>query len=267
LGSSDGFEAPADGFEPPTAGFEASADGFKPSVARLEGLGGGLRALARAQFVPCGGLCSTVIPCVTAIDSPSLTTRIVTDRLVLRPPRPSDVPELRRLMRANADHLRPWESAPTPGEDPTSLTAIANRVTRQRRDWKRGDAYGLLLTLREKGEPIVGRINLGGVLRGAFQNAYVGYWIDREHQSRGLTSEGLIGAFAFAFGVAKLHRLQIAIMPRNAPSLRVMEKVGVRREGIAERYLRIAGKWEDHAIYGVTGEEWERMRRERALEG
>ena len=199
-----------------------------------------------------------------AIDSPSLTTRVVTDRLVLRPPRPSDVPELRRLLRANADHLRPWEPSPTPGEDPTSLTAVANRVTRQRRDWKRGDAFALLLTLREPGEPVVGRINLGGVLHGAFQNAHVGYWIDREHQRRGLVSEGVIGAFAFAFGVAKLHRLQIAIMPANVASLRVMEKVGARREGFAERYLRIAGRWEDHVIFGVTSEDWERMRKTEA---
>lgn len=196
-----------------------------------------------------------------AIDSPSLTTRIVTDRLVLRPARASDVPELRHLLRVNAEHLRPWEPAPAPGEDPTSLTAIANRVTSQRRDWKRGDSYALLLTLRERGEPIVGRINLGGVLRGAFQNAHVGYWIDRDHQRRGLTSEGVLGAFAFAFGTARLHRLQIAIMPRNVASLRVMEKVGARKEGFADRYLRIAGNWEDHVIFAVTSEDWERIRK------
>jgi [ribosomal protein S5]-alanine N-acetyltransferase len=199
---------------------------------------------------------------VTAIDSPSLTTRIVTDRLVLRPPRASDVPELRRLLRANAEHLRPWEPSPAPGEDPTSLTAVANRVTRQRRDWKRGDSYALLLTSRERGEPILGRINLGGVLHGAFQNAHIGYWIDHDHQRRGLISEGVVGAFAFAFGVAMLHRVQIAIMPRNAGSLRVMEKIGARKEGFAERYLRIAGQWEDHIIFAVTSEDWDRMRKD-----
>ena len=180
-----------------------------------------------------------------AIASPSLTTRVVTERLVLRPPRASDVPELRKVLRANVDHLRPWEPAPTPGEDPTSLTAVTNRVTRQRRDWKRGDSFMLLVTLRARGEPIVGRITLGGVLRGAFQNAYVGYWIDREHQGRGLMTEAVKGTLAFAFEAARLHRVQIAIMSRNAPSLRVMEKLGVRKEGVAERYLEIAGQWED----------------------
>ncbi len=188
--------------------------------------------------------------------SPSLTTRVVTARLVLRPPRPADVPELRHLLRANVDHLRPWEPAPIPGEDPTSLTVLANRITRQRRDWKRDHSYALLVTLRAPGESIIGRVTLGGVLRGAFQNAYLGYWIDREHQRQGLMTEAVGGALAFAFGVAGLHRVQIAIMPRNPGSLRVMEKIGVRREGLSERYLRIAGGWEDHVVFAITAEEW-----------
>ena len=189
--------------------------------------------------------------------SPSLTTRVVTERLILRPPRSSDVPELRRLLRANGDHLRPWEPAPSTTEDPTSLTAVTNRVTRHRRDWKRGDAFVLLLTLRAPGETIVGRITLGGILRGAFQNAYVGYWIDREHQGKGLMTEGMRGALGFGFGPGRLHRIQIAIMPRNAASLRVVAKLGIRREGLAERYLQIAGGWEDHVIFAITREEWD----------
>jgi ribosomal-protein-alanine N-acetyltransferase len=199
---------------------------------------------------------------VNAVDTPSLSTRVLTARLVLRPPRPADVPELRQLLRANVDHLRPWEPTSSASEDPTSLTVVTNRVTRQRRDWKRGDSYTLLLTLRERGERIVGRVNLGGVLRGAFQNAYVGYWIDREHQGRGLMTEGLRGAISFAFEAAKLHRLQIAIMPRNAASLRVATKAGGRREGLAERYLQIAGEWEDHIIFAITREDWSAARPE-----
>ncbi len=188
---------------------------------------------------------------------PSLSTRVVTDRLVLRAPRPSDVPELRKVLRANADHLRPWEPAPTSGEDPTSITVISRLIARQRSEWRHDRAYPLLVTLREKGEPIVGRLTLGGVQRGAFQNAYVGYWIDRDHQKKGYTSEAVVGASAFAFGVAKLHRLQIAIMPKNGASLRVMEKVGARRIGVAEKYLKIAGKWEEHVLFAITIEDWE----------
>jgi ribosomal-protein-alanine N-acetyltransferase len=187
---------------------------------------------------------------------PSLSTRLVTDRLILRPPRTTDVPELRRALRANAEHLRPWSVANAPGEDPTSLAWVSRAVIRQRREWKRGMSFVLLLTRREDEDRIVGRIALGGVLRGAFQNAYLGYWIDGELQGRGLMTEAVRAATGFAFGAAGLHRVQAAVMPRNAASLRVLEKVGYRREGLAARYLCIAGAWEDHVIFAMTTEEW-----------
>jgi ribosomal-protein-alanine N-acetyltransferase len=188
--------------------------------------------------------------------SPPLTTRVVTDRLVLRPPRTTDVPELRRVLRANAEHLRPWSVAPSPGEDPTSLTSVSGTVLRNRRDWKRGQSFVLLAAARDGEDRILGRVALGGVLLGAFQNAHLGYWIDAEHQGRGLMTEAVRAATTFAFKTAGLHRVQAAVMPRNTGSQRVLEKAGYRREGVAERYLFIAGRWEDHLLFAVTGEEW-----------
>jgi ribosomal-protein-alanine N-acetyltransferase len=187
---------------------------------------------------------------------PPLTTRITTPRLVLRPPRTTDVTELRRVLRANAEHLKRWTPAPAPGEDPTSLTAISKMVLRHRREWKRAESFVLMMTKPEPGEPIIGRIALGGVMRGAFQNTYLGYWIDKDHQGRGLMTEAVVAAVDLALVGAGLHRVQAAVMPVNPASMRVLEKVGFRREGFAERYLCIAGKWEDHALFAVTREEW-----------
>jgi [ribosomal protein S5]-alanine N-acetyltransferase len=187
---------------------------------------------------------------------PPLAVRLETERLVLRTPRTGDVAELRRRLRKNAAHLRPWTPEPRPGEDPTSLTALSKAVARERREWKRGDAFVLLATPRGKEDAIVGRIRFGGVMRGAFLNAYLGYWIDAEHEGRGLMTEAVTAAVDFAFTVVGLHRIQAAVMPRNAASTRVVEKVGFRREGYAERYLAIAGKWEDHLIFALTAEEW-----------
>jgi ribosomal-protein-alanine N-acetyltransferase len=180
----------------------------------------------------------------------------VTRRLVLRPPRTTDVPEIRRALRHNAAHLRPWSPAPAPGEDPASLTSISKAVLRHRREWKRGEAFVLFVTPREHENVIIGRVGLGGVMRGVFQNAYLGYWIDVDHQGRGLMTEAVIATTTFALDALGLHRLQAAVMPRNARSLRVLEKAGYRREGLAERYLCITGQWEDHVIFGVTKEEW-----------
>jgi ribosomal-protein-alanine N-acetyltransferase len=187
---------------------------------------------------------------------PSLGTRIATERLVLRPPRTSDVPELRRALRTNEAHLRPWSVAPAPGEDPASLTSVSRAVLRHRREWKRGQSFVLFVTPREDEARIIGRVALGGILRGAFQNAYLGYWIDGERQGHGLMTEAVCAATTFAFGAGGLHRVQAAVMPRNKASLRVMEKSGYRREGSAARYLCIAGTWEDHVLFAVTIEEW-----------
>jgi ribosomal-protein-alanine N-acetyltransferase len=182
--------------------------------------------------------------------------RIECDQLVLRPPRASDVPEVRRLLRKNIDHLRAWSPIPRSGEDPSSLTEISKAILRQRRDWTRGEAFVFFMTSRAEREAVIGRIALGGVMRGAFLNAYLGYWIDVDHQARGHTTEAVAEVVSFAFRTAGLHRVQAAVMPRNAASLRVLAKVGFRKEGESSRYLQIAGQWEDHHLFAVTAEEW-----------
>ncbi len=188
---------------------------------------------------------------------PALSTRIVTERLVLRPARTSDVPEMRRALRANVEHLRPWSVAPAPREDPAGLASVSGAVLRQRREWKHGQSFVLFVSPRAAEARIIGRITLGGIVRGAFQNAHLGYWIDAGHQGRGLMTEAVRAVTTFAFGSAGLHRVQAAVMPTNKASLRVLEKVGYRREGSAARYLCIAGAWEDHVLFAVTVEDWQ----------
>ena len=60
-----------------------------------------------------------------------------------------------------------------------------------------------------------------------------------------------------AFEDLHLHRVQISIIPRNTASRRVVEKLEIRDEGVAQRYLEINGVWEDHIRYAITVEEWD----------
>lgn len=158
-------------------------------------------------------------------------------------------------MRHNHVHLKPWNPAPRPGEDPTSITEISNTVLRQRREWKNGRTFAFMISPKDDPSRFIGKIALNGVMRGAMHGAYLGYWMDVDSQNGGLCTEGIRAVMDFAFGPAALHRLQAAIMPRNARSLRVIEKLGFRREGYAERYLQIAGRWEDHILFARTSEE------------
>ena len=73
------------------------------------------------------------------------------------------------------------------------------------------------------------------------------------HAGQALRRRGGGGACAeFAFEQLRLHRLEICIVPRNDNSRRVMEKLAIREEGVARRYLEINGTWEDHVRYGIT---------------
>jgi ribosomal-protein-alanine N-acetyltransferase len=107
-----------------------------------------------------------------------------------------------------------------------------------------------------------GEVSLGSVQRGPFQSAFVGYWVDEGHAGRGLVPEGVALLLRYGFEELRLHRLEAAIVPRNAPSRRVAEKLGLRDEGTALRFLQIRGTYEDHVRYAITAEEWDRRRTE-----
>ncbi len=195
-------------------------------------------------------------------EGPSLRTTLETARLSVRPPRSRDVALLLAAQRRNEAHLRPWSPLRAEGEHRPSLVTVAKDVAMARRCWRRDDAYTFYLFDREGAEsgahpgPVVGRVTLGSVLRGPFQNSFLGYWLDVSQQRRGLMTEAVGAVVGFAFGVLALHRVQASIMPRNLSSVRVVEKLGFRHEGVSRRYLHIAGNWEDHAIYAITCEEW-----------
>ena len=184
-------------------------------------------------------------------------------RIELRPLELADFEGWREVRRRCADWLVKWEPAPPPGQ--TDVTnnpqAFAARCGARRREWQLGTGFGFGIFVDDR---FVGEININSVQRGPFQNAYVGYWIDQERAGNGFVPEALVTVARFAFEDLALHRLQIAIIPRNLASRRVVEKLAIREEGTALRYLEINGVWEDHVRYGLTVEEWAQRRAELA---
>ena len=181
-------------------------------------------------------------------------------RLLLRPLVSDDFDWWRDVRRRSADWLLQWEPRPPPGtpDSSTSAAAFAARCSARQREWQLGAGYGFGIFV--DGAGFAGEINLSGVQRGPFQNAYVGYWVDRFHAGQGYVPEAFVVLARFAFEDLRLHRLQVAIIPRNRPSRRVVEKLELREEGMAERYLEINGVWEDHLRYAMTAEEWDQRR-------
>ena len=192
----------------------------------------------------------------------TLTTQLVSDRLVLRAFRTDDVRALRAFATGNADYLRPWSPRPLPGSSPTSLVDLAKKIAAARADWRADRGYqfaGFDRRPAERGRrtpPLVARVSLNNVVRGVFQNAYLGYMIAESHQGLGLAREAVRAVLDFAFRTAELHRIQAAIMPHNERSLRLVRALGFREEGRAQGYLMIDGAWRDHLVFAVTREDW-----------
>jgi len=177
-------------------------------------------------------------------------------RIDLRPLKASDWEAWRAVRVRSRDWLEPWEplgepGAPDPAVDPDAFKARCGAWERQRHF---DAAYGFGIFLR-KGA-FIGEVSLGSVQRGPFQSANVGYWIDEQHAGHGYMPEAVAVVLRFAFDQLGLHRVEAAIVPRNARSRRVAEKLGMRDEGTSERFLQIRGVWEDHVRYAITAEEW-----------
>lgn len=181
--------------------------------------------------------------------------RLTGRRILLRPLVLSDFPEWTEVRTRAEEWLTRWEPTRPPNQpDPyRDRNAFAIRCSARRREREAGVGFGFGIFVDDR---FRGEINISAIQRGAFQSAYVGYWIDEAVAGRGLMPEAVVVICRFAFEDLHLHRLQIAVVPRNTASRRVPEKLGIRNEGIAERYLEIAGVWEDHVRYAITAEEW-----------
>lgn len=101
---------------------------------------------------------------------------------------------------------------------------------------------------------IIGSVTLSNIVRGPFLSCTLGYRLDDSERNQGLVSEAITRLIAYAFEELGLHRIEANIMPRNAASRRVTEKFGFHNEGLALRYLRINGKWEDHIRMALLNE-------------
>ena len=128
----------------------------------------------------------------------------------------------------------PWE--PQRAASQPDLTrdaaAFAARCTARDRDRTADSAYAFGLFVDQR---FAGEVNLNNIVRGALQSGTVGYWIDRGRAGQGYVAEGVVVLARFAFEQLHLHRLEVCIVPRNTNSRRVMEKLGLRCEGLSEQ--------------------------------
>lgn len=172
------------------------------------------------------------------------------DRIFLRAPGPKDRDEFIALNKVSAEFYRGLVSAPTGPQ--------------QFRDYlkKSGRADSDYFLIRDNQDgAIVGAINLSQIIRGVFQNAYLGYFIGAPFAGRGYMGEAVEVLLRYAFRHLKLHRIEANVQPYNAASIALVKRAGFTKEGYSRRYLKICGRWRDHERWAIIAEDWRAKKR------
>jgi ribosomal-protein-alanine N-acetyltransferase len=176
----------------------------------------------------------------------------------LSPMRMRDRAAWERVRMANSAWLRPWEATLPPGAQvgPASYGGLVRSLTRQAREGRMLPWLVFYDTSGGRGRPdLAGQLTVSGIVGGSASWGQIGYWVDQRLAGRGIIPTAVALAVDYCFDVMRLHRIEIAIRPENEKSLRVVEKLGFRPEGLRPRYLHIDGVWRDHLVFALNAEE------------
>lgn len=174
---------------------------------------------------------------------------LVHGEVTVRPVRLRDAPALERELAANRRWLRPWEATIPGGGGVGDVRSGIRALLRHAR------AGGGLPFVVAVGDELAGQLNVSGISHGSLSSATIGYWIAERFAGRGATTAAVALVSDHLFFALGLHRVEICIRPENRPSLRVVEKLGFRYEGLRRRYIHIDGGWRDHFCFALTAED------------
>jgi ribosomal-protein-alanine N-acetyltransferase len=173
--------------------------------------------------------------------------------VALRAPAMGDFPQWADLREQSRGYLTPWE--PIWPSDDLTRSGFRRRLRRYAEDAAADRAYPFLV-FRESDGVLLGGVTLANVRRGIVQAGTIGYWVGQPYGGQGVMTAALRVLLPTLFGELNLHRIEAACIPTNNPSVRVLEKCGFTREGLARRYLCINGVWQDHLLYGMLHEDF-----------
>ena len=169
--------------------------------------------------------------------------------VAIRPIRIRDARALERELLDNRSWLRTWE-ATNPG-GPVGFDARAS-IRSLLAHARTGN--GVPFVVEYDGE-FAGQLNVSGMSYGSLSSASIGYWVAERFAGKDVTPTAVALATDYVFFGLGLHRMEVCIRPENAPSLRVVEKLGFRYEGLRRRFIHINGDWRDHFCFALTVEE------------
>ncbi len=170
------------------------------------------------------------------------------DGVTLRPAVSSDYFAWARLREQSRAFLTPWE--PIWPDDDLTRAAFRRRLRRQAEEMARDESFAFLI-FDATSDELLGGLTLGGIRRGVAQAATLGYWMGAPHAGKGHMTRAVAAVVRFGFATLRLHRIEAACIPNNAPSIALLERNGFRREGMARAYLKINDAWRDHVLFAL----------------
>ena len=180
---------------------------------------------------------------------PTLIPTLRDGDISIRPVRLLDARTLERELLENRTWLRKWEATNPVGPMSFDVRSSIRHLLANARA-----GLGLPFVIEYKGE-LAGQLNVSSISYGSVSMATIGYWVSERFAGKGLTPTAVALASDHCYFTVGLHRIEICIRPENEPSLRVVEKLGFRYEGLRRRYIHINGDWRDHFCFALTVEE------------
>lgn len=171
---------------------------------------------------------------------------IESERLTLRFPQLHDHIQWAQLRKDSADYLIPWE--PIWAEGHFSKKSFHNRVYWAKKTYETDRGLPLFI-FRRHDQALIGAITLDNIRRGPAHSGTLGYWTGQKFSGQGYMTEAIKALTHYAFTTLDLSRLEAACLPTNKASRAVLEKSGFKYEGVAQAYLQINGRWQNHVLY------------------
>jgi [ribosomal protein S5]-alanine N-acetyltransferase len=160
-----------------------------------------------------------------------------------------DSKALEKLILGNRAWLRPWEATNPGAPNSFDVRSQLRGLIRQL-----DDQSGMPFVIEVEGV-VQGQLNVANIMYGSVSSAVIGYWVSPDVAGRGVAPTSVALVTDYLMNQVGLHRVEIDVRPENTASLRVIEKLGFRYEGIKQRYIHINGDWRDHYIFALTAEE------------
>jgi [ribosomal protein S5]-alanine N-acetyltransferase len=167
-------------------------------------------------------------------------------RVMLRHPVLNDFEAWVDLRQASRGFLQPWEPLWTTNE--FSKFNFRARIKHYQQQIRDDASYPFFVFHHEEGH-LLGAVTASNVRRGVAQMCSVGYWMGESFTRQGYMTEALAALLDHAFGDLALHRVEAACLAQNTASIKLLQRNGFLYEGVARKYLQIAGNWQDHMLF------------------